>query len=1674
MSTADSDRLTLASAETAAQKSLAVHQAARILLQKSGLFWESYYVEENNLKLSAGEDAVEHFLTKGASRELKPHPLFDPAHYLSQLQDQADKARANPLFDYLAQRHPEADPSPLFSSAFYRSQAPVFQPKSEPPLVHFLREGSRKGLKAHPLFDPLYYASHSEGWRQRNRRAKTEPLADYLRFGASEASNPHPLFDAVYYRKNHMVGDRADVNPLVAYLCRPSGDQRTPHPLFDPAHYQTNAANALSRSDDPLIDFVTCPEEEDCSPHLFFDLEHYQALVEKQDRKAQVPLLLDFLVRGEKEGLDPHPLFSSAFYKQKYAEDLAEGENPLAHFVVNSRRNHFWPNVLFDPQHYLSASSYLDPDSDCTFTHYILHGRGENVQPHLMFDNGYYLRQLEGTEESQEASPLADYLSRGADSPHSPHPLFDNLYYCTHHSDVKAMAVNPLVHFLDQGADQEQKPHPLFDCRFYLERNPDVEAADRNPLLHYLTTGFQEGRWPNPLFDPTFYLGKREDVAESGDNPLIHYLAHGEREGNQPHALFDPQFYREQWEEGLARETNALGHYLSTPEAWGQAPHALFDPAFYQTGSLARAQSGASETTETDSELPGPLLADYLARCESGEAVNPCLLFDADYYRRGNTDLTDKDDNLLLHYVLHGEAEGRRPHPLFDPTYYQNTYPVARVTQDRGSLSNYLAYGMAAGHNPCALFDVAHYERQLDRDADEDSPAAVLHYLIEGHEGDFDPNPFFANAFYAESYPWCRDQGQTPLGHYMEGGEAAGLLASERFSADYYLGRNPLVGIPADGPLAHYLLNGRYHDYQAMPPKAWCERYHTRRSVLARLQQAYGKKATAKVSATVVIPVFNQLDYTLRCLAALADSEEKLTYEIVVVDDASSDDTAAVLKQLPGIRYVKNTKNLGFIKSCNLGASKAKGTFLAFLNNDTAVKSGWLTALYETFSRFPTAGLVGSKLLYPNGLLQEAGGICWRDGSAANFGNRADPDLPKFNYARDVDYISGAAIMLPRRLFEDLGGFDERYLPAYYEDADLAFKVRDKGYRVLYQPLSQVVHFEGITSGRDVSKGVKKHQVSNQEVFRQTWAHVLEKHGKPGDVSEAVYDRRADQKILIVDACTPTPDRDSGSLSALYYQEIFLDLGYRVSFIPCSNLQHAGTYTAALQKQGVKCLHFPYITSVDGYLAECEEEFDLVLLYRVKEGGAYMETVRKHQPKARVVFDTTDLHYLREERQAELLGDGALKDKAAETKARELSLMRQADATILVSEFERALINEEQPGTQIEVISLALEQPGSKTAFGKRKDICFIGGYQHTPNVDAAAYLVEEIWPLIKAKLPRAKCYLVGSNPPDEVQDLASDDVIVTGYVEDLGDYLDRVKLTVVPLRYGAGVKGKIGSSLSYGVPCVSSPIGVEGMGLVDGENIAVAEAPEAFADKVIELYKDQKLWSRLSEAGLAFAEAEFSINTNRRRLEDLASYLKQPLFTGQCQACGNRGSYEVLGWPVARDINCKSCGADSEDRLLAGYVDAWASSYGLADLSAVDGAGKAKRPENLNRTALLGVGQLSRSSKGGYSIRRWGLKDQNIKDPGSLELVAVKAGNGEDLDVPRLAKLVKSLPDHCDIALAVRRPEGLDWQGHHAWRRDLEEDLAVLGRTVRVDAVHPPDARLLGSELWLLRVKSV
>lgn len=609
---------------------------------------------------------------------------------------------------------------------------------------------------------------------------------------------------------------------------------------------------------------------------------------------------------------------------------------------------------------------------------------------------------------------------------------------------------------------------------------------------------------------------------------------------------------------------------------------------------------------------------------------------------------------------------------------------------------------------------------------------------------------------------------------------------------------------------------------------------------------------------SIVIPVHGKLAHTLACLRSLARHGAQAPFEVIVVDDASPDDSATMLAQVAGLQLLRNGRNLGFIGSCNAGAAAAHGEFLLFLNNDTQVTAGWLDALLRCFAERADCGIAGSRLVYPDGRLQEAGGIVFADGNCWATGRFERRDAPAFRYRRETDYVSGASLLIRREVFRRIGGFDTRHAPAYYEDTDLAFAVRRLGLRVYYEPASTVIHCEGITAGTDLTRGIKRHQVINQAKFVDKWKAELSSQPPAGTALERAARWRSRGRVLVVDTMTPEPARDSGSLRLSAILRLLDEQGWSTSFLPDDGRASAQEI-AALGSLGIELLCKPWVSELPGWLREHGAELHAVILCRHTVAGQYADLVRKHAPQARLLFDTVDLHFLREQRAAELSGNPVMARQAEASRRSELAVIGRCDATLVVSPHEQALLAQMLPQARVEVLSNIHEVHGCRHPHEERKDLVFIGGYGHPPNSDAIRWMAGDILPKLRAALPDIRLHVLGDLPDSVRRELAMPGLELHGRVSDLAPWLDNCLASLAPLRFGAGVKGKINMAMSHGVPVIATTIAVEGMQLCDGMDVLVADDAAAFANAVLGLQRDKNLWQQLSEHGLDNVRQHFS-----------------------------------------------------------------------------------------------------------------------------------------------------------------------------------------------------------------------
>ncbi len=810
-------------------------------------------------------------------------------------------------------------------------------------------------------------------------------------------------------------------------------------------------------------------------------------------------------------------------------------------------------------------------------------------------------------------------------------------------------------------------------------------------------------------------------------------------------------------------------------------------------------------------------------------------------------------------------------------------------------------------------FDARFYADQVQGHAF--GPDALLrHYIGQGFAEGRDPAPTFSTSKYLSFYSDVKASGSDPFTHFLRAGGAEGrMIAPSAFGKGIETpdcivrvyarkAANPVVvqRLPVDDRDRHWWTvadrpgvdEAKMGLYDHRPeddiPRQGVigEAFMTQFGLLSDAPDYAGAVAhlnemTAEsqivaddrtpVDVSIVIPIYGQLNYTLNALHSLLQHKTRYSFEIIVGDDRSPDSSGEWLPKLTFIRYLLHEENGGFVLNCNRSSEIARGKTIVMLNNDVRVAPGWLDRMVDSFRQFPKAGLVGSKLFYPDGSLQEAGGIVWQDGSAWNYGRNDDPNRPRYCYARQMDYVSGCSIAVPMDLWREMKGFDPHFAPAYCEDVDLCFRIRQAGYETWFQPLSRIIHYEGKTSGTDTGQGVKAYQVTNMVKLYERWKDVLADHRPNAQEPWLERERKVKKRVLIIDACNPTPKQDAGSVSIINLFRYYQALDYQVSFVPADNFLFQREEVRDMQFMGVQSFYAPYEMSIPKIMEKYAGLYDFVHIIRASVAQKCLDAIKQFTPASGIIYQNSDLHFLRMQRQAAVENKPELLEAAEAMKEKELFITRAFDVTVVHSDVEKQILNTELPDSHVVVMPLIEEIVEKKTDFSARKDFMFLGGYGHPPNVDAALWLVKDIWPALSKALPDARLLLVGAKPPKTVQDLANDRVIVTGMVDDLTPWFARSRLFLAALRYGAGSKGKVLASLAHGVPVVGTDIAAEGLPLTDGVDVAMANTTEEIIAAALKLYKaDEKTWQTVSDNGKAYIQAHHSFETGVSLLRDV------------------------------------------------------------------------------------------------------------------------------------------------------------------------------------------------------------
>ena len=622
---------------------------------------------------------------------------------------------------------------------------------------------------------------------------------------------------------------------------------------------------------------------------------------------------------------------------------------------------------------------------------------------------------------------------------------------------------------------------------------------------------------------------------------------------------------------------------------------------------------------------------------------------------------------------------------------------------------------------------------------------------------------------------------------------------------------------------------------------------------------------------SIVLVLFNRAELTLACLRSIAENHTE-DIEVVIVDNASSDETSRLLDRVRGARVLRNNENLHFLLGTNQAARECSGEYILLLNNDSQLLPGALRNAVAAMRTSPDIGAVGGKIILLDGTLQEAGSIVWRDGSCTGYGRGDNPFAPMYNFRRDVDYCSGAFLLTPRKIWHQLGGFDEVFKPAYYEETDYCMRLRQQGLRVVYEPGAAIVHYE-FASAESTATAINL-QAEHQALFETRHHDVLGKRDRPG--TDGLLSARSlgrNRRILFLDDRVPHHWLGSGFPRARALLRALLNQDCFVTLYPLAGFDESWDVVYTDLPREIEVMTGWGRQMLESFLRTRKNYYSTIIVSRPHNMELVAPVIVNYPEwfeQVEVIYDAEALFASRTVALRELSGNPMTDDEAREAFAEEVCLSSMADQVVAVSEHERRAFLSH--GIQhVDVLGHSIEPSLSPQEFENRRGLLFVGAVheESSPNGDSLIWFLEEVFPKIRAALGDIPVTIAGVNQSERVRELAKPPVRITGPVPSLTEFYSGNRLFIAPTRYAAGIPHKIHEAAAHGLPVVATPLLARQLDWTDHE-LAIAEGAGAFAQQCIAVYTDFGRWTRLRNAALERVAVECSPEAFERKVGEI------------------------------------------------------------------------------------------------------------------------------------------------------------------------------------------------------------
>ena len=633
-----------------------------------------------------------------------------------------------------------------------------------------------------------------------------------------------------------------------------------------------------------------------------------------------------------------------------------------------------------------------------------------------------------------------------------------------------------------------------------------------------------------------------------------------------------------------------------------------------------------------------------------------------------------------------------------------------------------------------------------------------------------------------------------------------------------------------------------------------------------------GFKKQDQPTISIILIFYNQAHLSLLCLQSLIKFAD-VPFELIIVDNGSSDSTTDLLAVLDNCVVISNVENLGFVKAVNQGAKHARGEYILLLNNDAVIHQQTLSSALSSIHERESVGAVGGKISLIDGSLQEAGSIIWSDGSCLGYGRGDDPMASDYMFERDVDYCSGAFLLFRRKHFEELDGFDLDYAPAYYEESDFCIRLHKKGLRVVYNPTIKITHYEFASSGGMSS--ASKLQQEHQQILCEKHSDWLrnQSQNNPALIIQA---RTANKfpNVLLIDDRVPHPSLGSGYPRSAHMLNSMDKLDLNVTFFPLQfPIDDWKTTYSTLSKSIEVVLEkgrsglYPFLNSRKGF-------FQYIVVSRI-HNMKFFRDIFETNPSliegSKIIYDAEALTASREILHRQLLCQPVTEIEKEDLITEEMQQSKIAETVIAVSARE-ADVYRQHGINNVCILGHTLSvMPGDKE-FSSREGILFVGALRDegSPNVDSLLWFVINVLPIIEVAIPEIKLYIVGDKAASSLASIEKENISFLGRLDCVAGVYNSSRIFVAPTRFAAGIPHKVHEAASMGIPCVTTPLLAMQLQWQHEKELLIGEDAKCFAEQCVRLYQDEALWQSVQEAGLTAVEKDCSDSKFQEELKAL------------------------------------------------------------------------------------------------------------------------------------------------------------------------------------------------------------